>query len=68
MQRTSKIAKNMAFIPAETCGLHDDVMTLFGVIDDTTATKFTGRACAVHSNSLPVVVVVLKFPINEPSR
>ena len=41
--------------------------TLFGVVDDTTTTKFTGRACAVHCNSLPVVVdkvvvVVLKFP------
>ena len=24
--------------------------------------KFPGRACAVHCNSLPVVVVVLKFP------
>ena len=31
-------------------------------IDDTTTTKFTNRACAVHCNSLPVVVVVLKFP------
>ena len=30
--------------------------TLFGVVDDTTTTKFTGRACAVHCNSLPVVV------------
>ena len=43
--------------------------TLFGVVDDTTTTKFTGRACAVHCNSLPVVVdkviiVVLKFPNN----
>ena len=42
--------------------------TLFGVVDDTTTTKFTGRACAVHCNLLPVVVnkvvvVVLKFPI-----
>ena len=42
--------------------------TLFGVVDDTTTTKFTGRACAVQCNSLPVVVdqavvVVLKFPI-----
>ena len=40
---------------------------LFGVVDDTTTTKFTGRACAVHCNLLPVVVdkvvvVVLKFP------
>ena len=26
--------------------------------------KFTGRTCSVHCNSLPVVVVVLKFPIN----
>ena len=39
--------------------------TLFGVVDDTTTTKFTGCACAVPSNSLPVVVdkvvvVVLK--------
>ena len=41
--------------------------TLFGVVDDATTTKFTGRACAVQCNSLPVVVdqavvVVLKFP------
>ena len=36
--------------------------TLFGVVDDTTTTKFTGRACAVYCNSLPVVVEVLKFP------
>ena len=40
---------------------------LFDVVDDTTTTKFTSRACAVHCNSLPVVVdkvvvVVLKFP------
>ena len=44
--------------------------TLFGVVDDTTRTKFTGRACAVQCNSLPVVVdqavvVVLKFPNNS---
>ena len=43
--------------------------TLFGVVDDTTTAKFTGRACAVLRNSLPVVVdkvivVVLKFPID----
>ena len=41
---------------------------MFGVVDDTTTTKFTNRACAVHCNSLMVVVdkavvVVLKFPI-----
>ena len=30
--------------------------TLFGVVDDTKTTKFAGRACAVHCNSLPVVV------------
>ena len=40
---------------------------MFGVVDDTTTTEFTNRACAVHCNSLPVVVdkavvVVLKFP------
>ena len=40
-----------------------------GVVDDTTMTKFTGRACAVNCNSLPivvdkVVVVVRKFPNN----
>ena len=34
---------------------------LFGVVDDTKTTKFTGCACAVHCNSLPVVVV-LTFP------
>ena len=43
---------------------------MFGVIDDTTTTKFVNRACAVHGISLPVVVdkvivVVLKFPIIE---
>ena len=27
--------------------------------------KFAGRTCAVHCNSLPVVVVVLKFPIKD---
>ena len=36
--------------------------TVFGVVDDTTTTKFASRACAVHGISLPVVVVVLKFP------
>ena len=40
-------------------GRHDS--TLFGVVDDTTTTKFTGRAYAVHCNSRPVVVVILKF-------
>ena len=40
---------------------------LFGVVDDTTTTKLTSRACAVHCNLLPVVVdkvvvVILKFP------
>ena len=40
---------------------------LFGVADDTTTTKFTGCACAVHCNSLQVVVdqvvvVVLTSP------
>ena len=39
---------------------------MFGIVDDTTTTKFTSRACVVHCNSLPVVVdkavvVVLKF-------
>ena len=42
--------------------------TLFGVVDETTTTKFTGRACAGRCNLLPVVVdkvvvVVPKFPI-----
>ena len=42
--------------------------TVFGVVDDTTTTKFANRPCAVHGISLPVVVdkvvvVVLKFPI-----
>ena len=42
--------------------------TVFGVVADTTTTKFANRACAVHGISLPVVVdkvvvVVLKFPI-----
>ena len=40
---------------------------MFGVVDEITTTKFTGRACAVFRDSLPVVVdkvvvVVLKFP------
>ena len=44
--------------------------TVFGVVDDTTTTKFANRACAVHGISLPVVVdkvvvVVLKFAISE---
>ena len=48
-----------------TAGRRDS--TVFGVVDDTTTTKFVNRACAVHSISLPVVVdkvvvVVLKFP------
>ena len=43
---------------------------MFGVVDDTTTTKFANRACAAHGISLPVVVdkvvvVVLKFPISE---
>ena len=29
---------------------------MFGVVDDTTTTKFANRACAVHGISLPVVV------------
>ena len=38
--------------------------TLFGIVDDTTKTKFIDRACAVHCDSLPVVVVVvMKFPV-----
>ena len=41
---------------------------MFGVVDDTTTTKFVNRASAMHGISLPVVVdkvvvVVLKFPI-----
>ena len=39
---------------------------MFGVVDETTTTKFASRACAVHCISLvvvdKVVVVVLKFP------
>ena len=40
---------------------------MFGVVDETTTTKFASRACAVHCISLPIVVdevavVVLKFP------
>ena len=58
MQRTSKIASNSGFIPAEACGLQDDVTLLCLV------SSFTGRACAVHCISLPVVVVVLKLPIS----
>ena len=46
----------------------DDVTELFGVVDETTTTKFASRACSVHCISLPVVVdkvvvVFLKFPI-----
>ena len=41
--------------------------TVFGVVDDTTTTKFANRACAVHGISLPVVVVVLKFPTMKSS-
>ena len=48
-----------------TAGRRDS--TVFGVVDDTTTTKFVNRACAVHGILLPVVVdkvvvVVLKFP------
>ena len=48
-----------------TAGRRDS--TVFGVVDDTTTTKFVNRTCAVHDISLPVVVhkvvvvVVLKF-------
>ena len=57
MQRTSKIAENNGFIPAEACGSQDDVILvcLASSTIDTTTTKFPGRACAVHRNSLPVV-------------
>ena len=65
--------KNRGFIPAEACeaGRHD--RTVFGVVDETTTTKFTSRACAVHCISLPVVVnkvvvVILKFPITRGNR
>ena len=44
-----------------TAGRRDS--TVFGVVNDTTTTKVVNRACAVHGISLPVVVVVLKFPI-----
>ena len=67
MQRSSKSLKTVDFCRSLwIAGRRDS--TLFGVVDDTTTTKFTSRACAVHCNSLPVfvdkvVVVVLKFPI-----
>ena len=40
---------------------------MFGVVDETTTTKFASRACGLHCISLSVVVdkvvvVVLKFP------
>ena len=38
---------------------------MFGVVDDTTTTEFVNRACPVHGISLPVVVVVLKFPTDS---
>ena len=70
-----KIAENSGFIPAEACGLQDDVilLSLASSTIDTMTTKFTGRACAVQCNSLrptstdvdQVVVVVLKFPIKK---
>ena len=68
MQRTSKNRLKQWIYTCHSlwiAGRRDS--TLFGVLDDTTMTKFTGRACAVHCNSLPVfvdkvVVVVLKFP------
>ena len=58
---------------ARLAGVHPAVVVsclkslVFGVVDDTTTTKFVNRACAVHGISLPVVVdkvvvVVLKFP------
>ena len=65
--------KNRGFIPAEACEAGRRDRTAFGVVDETTTTKFISRACAVHCISLPVVVnkvvvVVLKFPINKIHR
>ena len=67
MQRTlKKSPENRGFIPAEACEGGRRDWTVFGVVDETTTTKFASRACAVHCISLPVVVdkvvvVVLKF-------
>ena len=71
MQRTLKNSlKNRGFIPVEACEAGRRDWTVFGVVDETTTTKFASRACAVHCISLPVVVdkvvlVVLKFPIDR---
>ena len=68
MQTTlKKSPKNSGFISAEACEAGRRDWTVFGVVDETTTTKFASRACAVHCISLPVVVdkvvvVVLKFP------
>ena len=63
-----KSLKNSGFMPVKGCGQLDS--TLFGVIDGTTTTKFSGLTCAVHCISLLVVVdkaiiMVLKFPNNQ---
>ena len=71
-EKNTKPLKNRLKTGSYTCrslwtaGRRDS--TVFGVVDDTTTTKFVNRACAVHGISLPVVVdkvvvVVLKFPI-----
>ena len=68
MQRTSKIALKQWIYTCQSLWIAGRRgSTLFGVVDDTTTTKFGGRACALHCNSLlvvvvKVVVVVLKFP------
>ena len=62
MQRTlKKSPQNRGFIPAEACEAGRRDWAVFGVVDETTTTKFASRTCAVHFISLPVVVV-LKFP------
>ena len=69
MQRPAKISKKKWISTCQRlwiAGRRDS--TLFVVVDVTTTTKFTSRACAVHCNSLPVVVdqvvvVVLKLII-----
>ena len=69
MQRTSKIAENSEFIPAEACGLQDDVILLCLASSTTPRRRNLLVALAQYtlthfrSSSTKSCVVVLKFPI-----
>ena len=57
-KKMQKSLRNSGFIPAKVCGLQND-MILLCLASSTTPRR---RNCRVHCISLPVVVVVLKFP------